>query len=142
MVNAMHSRILVTQEYRDSRSALGPETPRRPVNGEVVGRLVSSPPNSKDPNRGRLMLSSKDVKDWCTKNRVDYKSIIAYLKSHDALVSEHEKVRLTRGTDVPGGQTWCIVVDTLKLEDQSSTGVSAVTLAVRNTDVEKVAAVV
>lgn len=142
MVNAMHSRILVTQEYRDSRSALGPETPRRPVNGEVVGRLVSSSPNSKDPNRGRLMLSSKDVKDWCTKNRVDYKSIIAYLKSHDALVSEHEKVRLTRGTDVPGGQTWCIVVDTLKLEDQSSTGVSAVTLAVRNTDVEKVAAVV
>ena len=142
MVNALHSRILVTQEYRDSRSALGPETPRRPVNGEVVGRLVSSSPNSKDPNRGRLMLSSKDVKDWCTKNRVDYKSIIAYLKSHDALVSEHEKVRLTRGTDVPGGQTWCIVIDTLKLEDQSSTGVSAVTLAVRNTDVEKVAAVV
>lgn len=142
MVNAMHSRILVTQEYRDSRSALGPETPRRPVNGEVVGRLVSSSPNSKDPNRGRLMLASKDVKDWCTKNRVDYKSIIAYLKSHDALVSEHEKVRLTRGTDVPGGQTWCIVVDTLKLEDQSSTGVSAVALAVRNTDVEKVAAVV
>lgn len=132
LVNAFHSRILVTQEYRDKRHGSGPETPRRPVNGEVVGRLVSGSPHSKDPYRGRLMLSVKDVRDWCTKNRVDLRQILDYLRSHGALVTEHERVRLTRGTDVPGGQTWCMVIDTMKLEDADSPA-PAVSLAVDNT---------
>jgi hypothetical protein len=119
MLNALNNRILVTSEFRDKRNGKGLETPKRPVHGEVAGRLVLGDVNSKDPFKGRLMLSSKDVKDWCTKNRVDMGSIVDYVRSNGALVSEHEKVRLTRGTDVPGGQCWCIVVDTSALEDSS-----------------------
>jgi hypothetical protein len=134
MLNAFHNRIIVTQEYRDNRSGLGPESPKRPINGEVIGRLVSGSPGKKDdPMRGRLMLSAKEVRDWCTKNRVDYRRITEYLQSHGALVAEHERVRLTRGTDVPGGQTWCMVIDTLKLESADNVTPMQPTVVVDNT---------
>lgn len=117
LVNSLNNRILVTSEFRDKRNGKGMETPRRPVHGEVAGRAIAGDANSKDPYKGRLMLATKEVKDWCAKNRIDINSLLDYLRSHGALVSSHEKVRLTRGTDVPGGQCWCIVIDTLKLED-------------------------
>lgn len=135
MMSALNNRILVTTEFRDKRHLSGPETPRRPVIGEVAGRLIIAPPNKKDPNNGRLMLSVKDARDWCTKNRVDFNSILDYLSSQGALISSHEKVRLTRGTDMSGGQTWCLVIDTLALEDiQDSAPVRSMSLVVDNSD--------
>jgi hypothetical protein len=132
MVSALASRVIVTSEYRDKRHGSGPETPRRPVVGEVAGRLISSPPSNKDPYRGRLMLASRDVKEWCTRNRVDYNTILSYLQTQKALISPHEKLRLTRGTDMSGGQTWCIVIDTLALEEAGDGVAPRMSLAVDN----------
>jgi len=135
MVSALASRILVTREFRDKRHGSGPETPRHPVAGEVAGRMVSSPPGSKDAFRGRLMLASKEVRDWCTKNRIEYNAIMDYLRSKGALLNSHEKIRLTRGTDVAGGQTWCVVIDTLALEDaMEGSPTRGMSLVVDNSD--------
>jgi hypothetical protein len=121
LLNALHSRILVTHEFRDNRSGLGPETPKRAVHGEVAGRLILGAVGRKDDKlRGRLILSIKEVRDWCTQNRIEYRQIIDYLDEHDAIISEGERLRLTRGTDVPGGQCRCLVIDTTKLEMEDS----------------------
>ncbi|OYW91807.1 MAG: hypothetical protein B7Z13_11655, partial [Caulobacterales bacterium 32-67-6] len=142
LVSALSSRIIVTSEFRDKRHGSGPETPRRPVQGEVAGRFISSPPGSKDPNRGRLMLSVKDVRDWCTKNRIDYNAVVEYLRDKGALIQEHEKLRLTRGTDMAGGQAWCLVIDALALEDAvDAPQPRNVTLVVNNSDAVAVGAV-
>ena len=142
MLSALNSRILVTSEFRDKRHGAGPETPKRPVLGEVAGRLIASPPGNKDPNRGRLMLCTRDVREWCTKNRVDFNTILDYLQAHGALISAHEKVRLTRGTDMSGGQSWCMVIDTLALEEVSDDAPARnVSLVVNNSDPVAVGAV-
>lgn len=142
LVSALSSRIIVTSEFRDKRHGSGPETPRRPVQGEVAGRFIASPPGSKDPNRGRLMLSVKDVRDWCTKNRIDYNVVVEYLRGKGALIQEREKLRLTRGTDMAGGQAWCLVIDTLALEDAvDAPQPRNVTLVVNNSDAVAVGAV-
>jgi hypothetical protein len=132
MLSALNNRIIVTSEFRDGRHASGPETPRRPITGEAAGRFIASPPHSKDPARGRLYLCAREVRDWCTKNRFDLGMILDYVQSHGALVSKNEKLRLTRGTDLSGGQTWCIVIDTMKLEETSGVSAPAMTLAVDN----------
>jgi hypothetical protein len=89
--------------------------------------------HGKDPNKGRLMLAVKEVKDWCTKNRTDYSAMLEYLRECGALISSHEKLRLTRGTDVSGGQCWCIVINTTKLDDALDSIAPAVSLVVNNT---------
>lgn len=132
LLSALNSRIVVTSELRDGRHASGPETPRRPIQGEAAGRFVAAAPNSKDPAKGRLYLCLKDVREWCTKNRMDMAMIVGYLRNKGALIHEQEKMRLTKGTDVPGGQTWCMVIDTFKLEDHSSGTVHSMALAVNN----------
>lgn len=116
LLSSLQNRIIVTTEYRDARSASGPESPRRPITGEVAGRYIVPTPHSRDPYKGRLFLVLKDVKDWCTRNRVDLLTLTCYLKSCGALVAENEKVRLTRGTDMSGVQQRCLIIDTLKLE--------------------------
>jgi len=140
MLSALASRIIVTSEYRDNRHGSGPETPRRPVTGEVAGRFIASPPGSKDPYRGRLMLSIKEAREWCTKNRIDFNTILGYLRTKGALIHDSEKLRLTRGTDMAGGQTRCVVIDTLALEDSAgSVAARNISLVVNNTDSVSVA---
>lgn len=131
MLSALASRIVVTNEYRDGRNLKGPETPRRPIMGEVVGRWVVPNQNVKDPASGHLMLVAKEVRDWCSKNRLEYSDIVDYLRGHDALRTEHERVNLVRGTDVAGGQAWCMIIDTTKLEDVGLSS-SPVSLVVNN----------
>jgi hypothetical protein len=62
------------------------------------------------------MLNQRDVRDWCTKNRVDYEALLNQLSADGALVNRSEKLTLTRGTDVPSIQARCIVVDAYKID--------------------------
>lgn len=122
MVGMLSQRIIVTTECRDSRDGRGPETPRNRVNGPIAGRYILGTVNNKDL-AGRLILSQKEVRDWCMANRMDYHSMVASLKDDGALVSQGEKFVITRGTDCTSQQTRCIVIDTRRLNAESTTPV-------------------
>ena len=122
MVSMLSQRIIVTTDCRDSRDGRGPETPRNRVNGPIAGRYILGTANSKEL-AGRLILSQKEVRDWCMANRMDYHSMVASLKDDGALVSQGEKFVITRGTDCTSQQTRCIVVDTRRLNAEAATPV-------------------
>ena len=77
------------------------------------------PAKSHKDMAGHLMLSQKEVRDWCMKNRIDFHSMIATLQKEGALLKQGEKITLTRGTDVPMVQQRCLIIDTLKLDKDS-----------------------
>ena len=122
MVGMLSQRIIVTTECRDSRDGRGPETPRNRVNGPLAGRYILGTANSKEL-AGRLILSQKEVREWCMAHRMDYHSMVASIKEAGALVSQGEKFVITRGTDCTSQQTRCIVVDTRRLNADSATPV-------------------
>jgi hypothetical protein len=123
MMASLASRILVTTEFRDKRSSLGPETPRNRIVGEIAGRYVLGSKN-KTECAGWIMLSQKEVRDWCMKNRIDYTAMINHLANEKSLVKRTDKITLTRGTDMPTVQARCIVVDAYKLDKDAITLVS------------------
>ena len=120
MLSHLHPRIIVTSEYRDKRDGRGPETPRNRVLGDVAGRFVLGSSNHKE-HTGHLMLSQKEVRDWCMKNRIDFHAMLNSLQQEGALMKQGEKFTLTRGTDYPVIQQRCIFIDTLKLDKDAVT---------------------
>ena len=119
MVGQLSPRIIVTTECRDGRDARGPETPRNRAIGPIAGRYILGTVNHKE-FAGRLILSQKEVREWCMANRTDYQSMVASLKEAKALVSHGEKFVITRGTDCTSQQQRCIVVDTKRLNAEST----------------------
>ena len=115
MVAAMTPGIVVTSEYRDSRSLLGVETPRNTLKGPIVGRYVLGTKHEA-AFAGRLFLCQKSMREWCMKNRTDFQNVLDHLRFAGALVTEDERVTLTRGTDLPRVQQRCVIVDLTKLE--------------------------
>ena len=118
MVSHLGPRIIVTTEYRDKRDGRGPESPRTRVMGDVAGRYVIGS-NSHKEFAGHLMLSQKEVRDWCMKNRIDFHAMMTSLENESALIKQGEKFTITRGTDYPIVQQRCVIVDTLKLDKDS-----------------------
>lgn len=115
MVSHLNPRIIVTTEFRDKRDGRGPESPRHRIMGDVAGRYVLGTQSHKEMT-GHLMLSQKEVRDWCMKNRIDFQTMMASLQKEGALLKQGEKITLTRGTDVPMVQQRCIIIDTQKLD--------------------------
>ena len=117
------SRILVTQEFRNRQEKSGPETPRNRVTGEIAGRFVLGNSQAK-AHAGHIMINQKEARDWCMANRVDFNAMLDSLERAGALVKRHDKVTLTRGTDVPLVQARCFVVDSNRLDKEALTLVS------------------
>lgn len=126
MMADLQPRILVTTEYRDKRSKSGAETPRsRPANAATIaGRYVMGSPNEKQ-HAGHLMVCQAAAREWCMKNRVDYNNMLGDLEDKKALVKKHDKVLLTRGTDLSPVQSRVFIVDYNKLDANSLTVVSS-----------------
>lgn len=116
MINDLSPRILVTVEYRDARDKSGPETPYNRVAAAVAGRYVIGGANKKERLAGKLILSRNEMKNWCSKNRIDLNSVLDYAKAHGVLVASKEKVTLTRGTSMSTVNIWCAILDMVKLE--------------------------
>jgi hypothetical protein len=119
MVSILSSRIIVTTECRDRRDGRGPETPRNRINGPIAGRYILGSQSSKE-FAGRLILSQKEVRDWCMANRMDFHSMMKSLQDAKALVAQGDKFVITRGTDCPSMQTRCIIVDMHKLNAEAN----------------------
>jgi hypothetical protein len=115
MISHLNPRIITTNEFRDKRDGRGPETPRNRILGDIAGRYVVGTHTHKEMS-GHLMLSQKEVRDWCMKNRIDFHSMINNLQKEGALIKQGEKITLTRGTDVPMVQQRCLIIDTQKLD--------------------------
>lgn len=125
LMTSMSDRIVVTQEFRTrANNRGGPETPRHRIHGAVAGRMVLGSSTEKT-YAGWLCISQKEARDWCLANRVDYNAMLDSLDSRGTLLRRHEKLVLTRGTDLGfSGQTRCFVVDYTKLDGNSLTLVS------------------
>lgn len=115
MVAALMPGIVVTSEYRDSRSALGVETPRNQIRGPIIGRYVLGS-RGESAFAGRLFLCQKAMREWCMKNRTDFNNVVDSLRTAGALVTEDERTTLTRGTDLPRVQQRCVIIDLTRLE--------------------------
>lgn len=124
MMSSLAHRILVTTEFRDKRHKSGPETPRNRITSEIAGRYVLGSPSAKE-HAGHIMISQKEVRDWCMKNRTDFNKLLDKLEEDGALVKRSEKLTLTRGTEMPTVQARCIVVDSYKLDRDALTLVSS-----------------
>lgn len=114
MLNDLSPRILVTNEFRDSRDTRGPENV-----GNVqipAGRYVRPHPNIKSEIAGRLYLVKKEMRDWCVKNRMDEHVILMYAQQAGFLCSQSVKITVGRGTNVATSNLRCIEIDMVKLE--------------------------
>jgi hypothetical protein len=115
LVASLTGGIVVTSEYRDSRSLSGVESPRNTLKGPIVGRYVLG--TKHEPAfAGRLFLCQKAMREWCMKNRTDFQNVLDHLRQAGALITEDERVTLTRGTDLPRVQQRCVVIDLPQLE--------------------------
>ena len=124
MVGALQGRIIVTTELRDGRSkTIVPETPRRPITGNVAGRYVLGSVNDRK-HTGYLYICLKEAKAWCMSNRIDFNAVLRELEMKGALLKKREKIALTRGTDMTPVQSWSFLVDTKQLEANNLTLVS------------------
>ena len=140
MVREMSSRILVTVGYRDVRTdARGPEESLSRLNGVAVGRRILGSPNKNsgeviDPKLvGKLFIAKKDFGDWCAKNRVEVKEVLAYAKEHKWLVkSPTDRFNIGRGTAHSTGACACYCLDFAAIEGAAdkTSGPSAVNLEV------------
>lgn len=115
MVAALMPGIVVTSEYRDSRSPAGVETPRNILKGPIIGRYVLGTKTAAE-FAGRLFLCQKAMREWCMKNRTDFHNVAEHLAAAGALLADDERITLTRGTDLPRVQQRCVVIDLTKLE--------------------------
>ena len=126
MMISIAGRILVTQEYRDKRDGRGPESPRNRIIGDIAGRYILK--------TGEMVISQKEIRDWCVKNRFDYNVMLDRLDSDGVLMKRGEKFTLTRGTDYPTIQQRCAIID---MHKQDKDGViSALTLVPTTVDKE------
>ena len=115
MVSSIMGRMLVTQEFRDKRHKDGPETIRTKIIGDISGRYVLG--TSSRPEFAKTMfINHKEMRDWCTKNRVDMTALLNNLETRGALIDKSEKITVTRGTDLPSFQARCVVVNADKMD--------------------------
>lgn len=118
MLNDLSPRILVTNEFRDSRDSRGPEQV-----GSVqipAGRYVRPHPTVKCDIAGRLYLVKKEIRDWCVKNRMDEHVILTYAQQAGFLHSQSVKITVGRGTTVATSNLRCVEIDMVKLESMAT----------------------
>lgn len=115
MVSSIMGRMLVTQEFRDKRHKDGPETIRSKIIGDISGRYVLGTPSRPDHAK-TMFINHKEMRDWCTKNRVDMTALLNNLEARGALIDKSEKITVTRGTDLPSFQARCVVVNADKMD--------------------------
>jgi hypothetical protein len=126
MVRDLSGRIIVTMGYRDVRTdARGPEDSLSRIIGIPAGRRVLGSPNPSSTEKvdpkvvGKLFVTKKDFNDWCSKNRMEPKEIIAFAQTAGWLTTWSEKFNIGRGTAHSTGACACFVFDFNAMEGTS-----------------------
>jgi hypothetical protein len=118
MISILSPRIISTYEYRDGRDGRGPEEPvYKPYGDSVVGRYIMGSQNCDPRMDGKLYIARKVFTDWCSLNRVDAGSILAWGESGGIITDSTEKFTLGRGSTISTGNTRCIRIDYKKYQE-------------------------
>ncbi len=67
-----------------------------------------------------MFLCRKDVLEWCDKQRVDSKNMLAYAHQAGLLIEWKDKFTIGKGTKITTGNTRCIVLDYDKMQSVSA----------------------
>lgn len=79
---------------------------------EPIGRFIRGTMAGKEPFAGRLYLSKKEVRKWCTSNNVPENTVLAFAKAEGLLIPQaDDRFVLGRGTDALTGQVRCYCFD-------------------------------
>lgn len=122
MITDLSSRFIVSRDYRNAKSALGPEVVQyRGSANTVAGRYIEYH-ESKDKSHelaGKLFISHKEAYQWCRKNQVELKDVITWGQAQKLVSIPAAKFSLGKGTTVKTGNTAVLCVNITKLEDQT-----------------------
>lgn len=135
MITDLSSRFIVSNDYRHSRDALGPELVQyRGSANTVAGRYIEVNKNKPNPFSGKLFISHKEVYAWCKKHRVEAKDIIEWGKDNKLVTVPDKKISLGKGTNIKTGNAACICVDMVRLENLAPNGFISVVGGSDNAD--------
>ena len=127
MITDLSSRFVVSNDYRHSRDALGPEVVQyRGSANTVAGRYIEVNKNKPNPFSGKLFISHKEVYAWCKKHRVEAKDIIEWGKENKLVTVPEKKISLGKGTNIKTGNAACICIDMVRLENLAPNGFMSV----------------
>ena len=123
MITDMSSRFIVSRDYRNAKSALGPEVVNYRGNANTVAGRYIEYHDSKDKKShelaGKLFIAHKEAYQWCRKNQVELKDVITWGQEAKLVSVPTAKFSLGKGTTVKTGNTSVICINITKLEDQT-----------------------
>jgi hypothetical protein len=123
MITDMSSRFIVSRDYRNAKSALGPEVVSYRGNANTVAGRYIEYHDSKDKKShelaGKLFIAHKEAYQWCRKNQVELKDVITWGQEAKLVSVPTAKFSLGKGTTVKTGNTSVICINITKLEDQT-----------------------
>ena len=123
MITDMSSRFIVSRDYRNAKSALGPEVVSYRGNANTVAGRYIEYHDSKDKKShelaGKLFIAHKEAYQWCRKNQVELKDVIAWGQEAKLVSVPTAKFSLGKGTTVKTGNTSVLCINITKLEDQT-----------------------
>lgn len=119
MLNDLADGIIVTNIAKDNRNGVVPDavTLRR----KPVGRLLRE--------EGLLYISLPAIRDWCAEHRTSAKKLRQAADDAGVLVGER-KFYIGKGTTIPTGQSYCLVIDWNKLNTEATEAIEQHSLAV------------
>ena len=115
MIADLMPQTIITRDYRDGRCAEGPEQPIRIPNDVPVARYVHGCPGMSPLGKWaakKLIVTVTAIRAWAAENGTNKTRLIqAAIEGGYCKADIAERHYLTRGTALPGAQSWCHVFD-------------------------------
>jgi hypothetical protein len=90
-LNELHNNVLIINDVNKFSSGL-PEAPIREPKGPLLVRI--------EPDTKRIYVSTKAIREYCTRQQISYKDFTASLAQEKVLLQSTKK-RLSKGTHMP-----------------------------------------
>jgi hypothetical protein len=71
----------------------------------------------------RLYIACSTLREWLIEQKLSYRELVAKLHAREIIIDCRQRLTLSAGADLPGGQEWCVAVD---LSHSEMTGVTNV----------------
>jgi hypothetical protein len=100
-LNEKNNNMLIVNSTVDKRSGLI-AAPIREPRGELMTRY--------EPDTKMLYISTKALREWCSKNQISYKMLCSDLEKH-GITKGVIKKSLSKGSDITTPSVFALVVD-------------------------------
>ncbi len=115
MLTDLSDSIIVTNIAKDARIGVQPD--HVIIRSKPVGRVLRE--------SGEFYIDISAIRDWCAEHRASYRRIKSAVSEMGILLGE-KKFYLGKGTTMPTGQSYCLLLDWNKLQ-QIDTAITNVT---------------